>query len=348
MEASHYKKSGVDITRADEFIEKIKPLAKSTYRKDVLAGLGGFAALVQANFKKYKNPILVSGTDGVGTKLKIAFMANRHKTVGIDLVAMSVNDVLTTGAEPLFFLDYFATAKLDMNVAKDVIEGIAEGCRISHCSLIGGETAEMPGFYHPKEYDLAGFAVGIVEKNKIVDGSKIKPGHVLIGLASSGLHSNGYSLVRKIMFEDLKLSPNDHIKEIGTVADVLLTPTVIYVPLVLKLLKQFSIHGMVHITGGGFTENIPRVLPKGVSARIQKGSWPIPPIFDFLKTKGNISQEEMFKTFNCGIGYILIVPEKESQKILKTLHAQNQKAYGIGEVISKRRKDDNDPNVVYI
>jgi len=348
MEASHYKKSGVDITRADEFIEKIKPLAKSTYRKDVLAGLGGFAALVQANFKKYKNPILVSGTDGVGTKLKIAFMANRHKTVGIDLVAMSVNDVLTTGAEPLFFLDYFATAKLDMNVAKDVIEGIAEGCRISHCSLIGGETAEMPGFYHPKEYDLAGFAVGIVEKNKIVDGSKIKPGHVLIGLASSGLHSNGYSLVRKIMFEDLKLSPNDHIKEIGTVADVLLTPTVIYVPLVLKLLKQFSIHGMVHITGGGFTENIPRVLPKGVSARIQKGSWSIPPIFDFLKTKGNISQEEMFKTFNCGIGYILIVPEKESQKILKTLHAQNQKAYGIGEVISKRRKDDNDPNVVYI
>src|SRR3990167_261729 len=299
MEASHYKKSGVDITRADEFIEKIKPLAKSTYRKDVLAGLGGFAALVQANFKKYKNPILVSGTDGVGTKLKIAFMANRHDTVGIDLVAMSVNDILTMGAEPLFFLDYFATAHLELSIATEVVKGIAQGCKISNCSLIGGETAEMPGFYHTGEYDLAGFAVGVVEQSKVVDGSAIKVGHKLVGLSSSGLHSNGYSLVRKIMFEHLKLKPTDTVKELGgKVSDILLTPTIIYVPLILPLLKRFSIHGMVHVTGGGLTENIPRVIPKGLAVQIKKGSWEIPPIFSFLQSKGKIKETEMFRTFN--------------------------------------------------
>lgn len=337
IKSSSYKASGVDIRKADQFISQIKPLAKATYRPEVLAGLGGFGALFHIDFHKYKDPVIVSSTDGVGTKLKIAFMAHRHDTVGIDLVAMSVNDILTMGAEPLFFLDYFATANLELSVATEVLKGIAEGCKISHCSLIGGETAEMPSFYHTGEYDLAGFAVGIVERNKIVDGAAIKLGHKLIGLASSGLHSNGFSLVRKIIFEQLKLKIQATVKELGgKVSDVLLEPTTIYVPLILSLLKRFSIHGMVHITGGGLTENIPRVIPKGLAVQIKKGSWSIPPIFRFLQSKGKISEKEMFRTFNCGVGYILIVPEKEAQDLVHTLTNLKQKATIIGEVIAKK------------
>jgi len=332
-----YKECGVDIKKADQFISQIKPLAKSTYRPEVLAGLGGFGALFHVDFQKYKDPIMVSSTDGVGTKLKIAFMANRHDTIGIDLVAMSVNDILTMGAEPLFFLDYFATAHLELPVATEVIKGISEGCKISNCSLIGGETAEMPGFYHKGEYDLAGFAVGVVERNKIVDGSAIKLGHKLVGLASSGLHSNGYSLVREIIFEQLKLKPTDTLQALGgKVSDILLEPTTIYVPLILPLLKRFSIHGMVHVTGGGLTENIPRVIPKGLAVHIQKESWEISPIFRFLQSKGKIKETELFRTFNCGVGFILIVPDEEAQDLVHTLNNLKQKAFIIGDVIAKK------------
>ncbi len=332
-----YKECGVDIKKADQFISQIKPLAKSTYRPEVLAGLGGFGALFHIDFQKYKDPVLVSSTDGVGTKLKIAFMANRHETVGIDLVAMSVNDILTMGAEPLFFLDYFATANLELSIATEVIKGISEGCKISNCSLIGGETAEMPGFYQKGEYDLAGFAVGVVERSQIVDGSAIKSGHKLVGLSSSGLHSNGYSLVRKIIFERLKLKTTDTVKELGgKVGDTLLEPTIIYVPLILPLLKRFSIHGMAHITGGGLTENIPRVIPKGLAVQIKKSGWEIPPVFRFLQSKGKIKDAEMFRTFNCGIGYVLIVPDHQAQDVVHALSNLKQKATIIGEVIPKK------------
>ncbi|MBI3017695.1 MAG: phosphoribosylformylglycinamidine cyclo-ligase [Deltaproteobacteria bacterium] len=340
IKSSSYKDSGVDIKKADQFISQIKPLAKATYRPEVLAGLGGFGALFHIDFQKYKDPVIVSSTDGVGTKLKIAFMANRHDTIGLDLVAMSVNDILTLGAEPLFFLDYFATANLELSQATQVVKGISEGCKISNCSLIGGETAEMPGIYHKGEYDLAGFAVGVVERNKVIDGSAIKVGHKLVGLSSSGLHSNGYSLVRKIFFEQLKLKPTDTVKELkGKVSDILLAPTIIYVPLILPLLKRFSIHGMVHVTGGGLTENIPRVIPKGLAVQIKKGSWEIPPIFSFLQSKGKIKETEMLSTFNCGIGFILIVPDNEAQDVVSTLNNLKQKASVIGEVISKKGED---------
>lgn len=347
IKSSSYKDSGVDIKKAAQFISQIKPLAKATYRPEVLSGLGGFGALFHVDFQKYKDPVIVSSTDGVGTKLKIAFMANRHDTVGIDLVAMSVNDILTLGAEPLFFLDYFATANLELSVATEVLKGISHGCKISNCSLIGGETAEMPGLYQKGEYDLAGFAVGVVERNKVVDGSAIKIGHKLVGLASSGLHSNGFSLVRKIFFEQLKLKAEDTVKELkGKVSDILLEPTIIYVPLILPLLKRFSIHGMVHVTGGGLTENIPRVIPKGLAVQIKKGSWDIPPVFHFLQSKGKIKDTEMFRTFNCGIGYILIVPDEEAQDLVHTLNNLKQKAFVIGE-ISAKKWDKKEEDVVY-
>ena len=338
MNKMTYKKSGVDTLKAQDFIEKIKPYAQKTYRPGVLQGLGGFGALFHIDFHKYKDPVLVSSTDGVGTKLKICAMANRHHTIGRDLVAMSVNDLLAMGAEPLFFLDYFATSQLNVDVATEVLKGISEGCLEAGCSLIGGETAEMPSVFQKGEYELAGFAVGIVEKEKIVDGTAIGLNHVLIGIASSGLHSNGYSLVRKILFDQLKLKIHQKVSGLdGKLSDILLEPTKIYVSAILPLLKRFSIDGMVHVTGGGFTENIPRVLPKGCGAAIKKWSWDVPPIFRFLQKKGKISDTEMLKTFNCGIGYILIVPKAEAQDIVDALKNIHQKAFIIGSVIPKKK-----------
>lgn len=331
-----YKDAGVDIDAGDEFVEKIKPYVKSTFRPEVLTHIGGFGGLFA--LKKYKNPVLVSGTDGVGTKLKIAFLTNRHDTVGIDLVAMCVNDILVQGAEPLFFLDYFATGKLRPKEHSDIVKGIAEGCRQSGCALIGGETAEMPSFYAADEYDLAGFAVGAVEKKKIIDGSKIKPGHQLIGLASSGLHSNGYSLVRKALLENAGYGVNEVVPELGKpLGEVLLTPTKIYVKTILALLKEFDIHGMAHITGGGITENTPRMLPKGTAALVRKGTWDIPPIFNLVQDKASVDDEEMYRDFNMGIGMIIAVPAKQADALLKKAKKMREKAYHIGEIIKGKQ-----------
>jgi phosphoribosylformylglycinamidine cyclo-ligase len=331
-----YKDAGVDIDAGDHFVEKIKPYVKSTFRPEVMTHIGGFGGLFA--LKKYKNPILVSGTDGVGTKLKIAFLTKKHDTVGIDLVAMCVNDILVQGAEPLFFLDYFATGKLKPQEHSDIVKGIAIGCKQSGCALIGGETAEMPSFYSEDEYDLAGFAVGVVEKKKIIDGSKIKPGNVLIGLASSGLHSNGFSLVRKVLIESAGYDLNDVLPELGKpLGDVLLTPTRIYVKTILTLLKEFDIHGMAHITGGGITENTPRMLPKGTAALIRKGTWNIPPIFTLIQQKAGIDDDEAYRDFNMGIGMVLAVPAKQADAVLKRAKKLGEKAYFIGEVIKGKQ-----------
>lgn len=331
-----YKDAGVDIDAGDLFVEKIKPYVKSTFRPEVLTHIGGFGGLFA--LKKYKNPVLVSGTDGVGTKLKIAFLTNRHDTVGIDLVAMCVNDIVVQGAEPLFFLDYFATGRLKPEAHADIVKGIAAGCRQAGCALIGGETAEMPSFYGADEYDLAGFAVGVVERKKIVDGSKIKAGDCLIGLASSGLHSNGYSLVRRVLLETSGCSVNDVLPELGKpLGDVLLTPTRIYVRTVLKLMTGFDIRGMAHITGGGITENLPRVLPKGTQATVRKGSWDIHPIFTLLQQKAGVDDEEMYRDFNMGIGMILVVPAKQADSVMKKAGKLGEKAYRIGEIVKGKQ-----------
>jgi phosphoribosylformylglycinamidine cyclo-ligase len=278
-----YRDAGVDIDAGDEFIDRIKPLVRSTFRPEVLTDLGGFGGLFGLQADKYKEPVLVSGTDGVGTKLKIAFMMEKHDSVGIDLVAMCVNDIAVSGAEPLFFLDYFATGKLSVSKAQEVVAGIAEGCRQAGCALIGGETAEMPSFYPEGEYDLAGFAVGVVDRSKIIDGRNIAPGDVVLGLASSGLHSNGYSLARRVLFDQAKLTAVSRLSELdGSIGEILLSPTRIYARQILALLEQFPIKGIAHITGGGITENLPRVLPKGVRARITRKAWPVPPIFDVI------------------------------------------------------------------
>ncbi|OGQ16820.1 MAG: phosphoribosylformylglycinamidine cyclo-ligase [Deltaproteobacteria bacterium RIFCSPHIGHO2_02_FULL_40_11] len=317
-----YKHSGVHIDLAQKLIDSLKPEIQKTNRPGVLSSIGGFGALFELNLKKYKNPILVSSTDGVGTKLKLSIQFQNYKTIGQDLVAMNVNDILTLGAEPLFFLDYFATSKLHLKRDRDILLGIAKGCKIAGSALIGGETAEMPGLYRNQDYDLAGFTVGVVEKNKIIDGKKIRSGHQLIGLASSGLHSNGFSLVRKVLSQ----------KDLSKWKTQLLTPTKIYVPVVLPLLKKFPIHGMAHITGGGLTDNIPRVLPKGLHLHIDDTAWPMPAIFKMLQHKAHLSQKEMFRTFNCGIGYVLIVPKHAVNAILKALQSKKQKAWVIGEV----------------
>src|SRR5712692_7779634 len=290
-----YRDAGVDIDAGDALVEAIKPLAKRTLRPEVLAGIGGFGALCELP-KKYRQPVLVSGTDGVGTKLKLAFELQRHDTVGIDLVAMSANDVLVQGAEPLFFLDYFACGKLDPRVAADVVKGIAEGCELAGCALIGGETAEMPGMYPEGEYDLAGFCVGVVEKERIIDGRLIAPGDVILGLASSGAHSNGYSLIRRIIGED-------HLS--SDLADSLMEPTRIYVKPVLKLAAAVPVKGLAHITGGGLVGNVPRILPKGTKAVIKKATWPRPEIFRWLQQAGNVAEDEMFRVFDCGIGMVM-------------------------------------------
>ncbi len=328
-----YKQSGVDINKGNKLVDIIKPLARSTFKPYVMTDIGSFGAFCKLDTSRYKNPVLVSGTDGVGTKLKIAFMLDRHDTIGIDLVAMCVNDILTSGAQPLFFLDYFATGKLSTRQASDVIKGIAEGCKMADCSLIGGETAEMPGFYDKGEYDLSGFSVGVVDKKSIINGSKIKNGDVLIGLASSGIHSNGYSLVRKLFFDIEKYSPKKRIKELGcTIGEELLKPTKIYVKNVIKTLKNFKVKGIAHITGGGLTENLPRILsPKSkLQFTIENNSWPVHPIFTLIQSKGKVSVAEMYKTFNMGIGMVLVVNNADAQKIIKKLNRLGEKAFIIG------------------
>jgi phosphoribosylformylglycinamidine cyclo-ligase len=319
-----YRDAGVDIDAGDALVDAIKPFAKRTMRPEVLAGIGGFGALCELP-KKYKQPVLVAGTDGVGTKLKLAFQLHKHDTVGIDLVAMSVNDVLVQGAEPLFFLDYFACGKLDNKVATSVVKGIAEGCEMAGCALVGGETAEMPGMYPEGEYDLAGFCVGVVEKDRILDGRSIVPGDVLLGLASSGPHSNGYSLVRKIIGEEHLASD---------LADSLMEPTRIYVKPILKLLAGFPVKGLAHITGGGLVGNVPRILPKGTKAVIAKKTWPRPHIFSWLQQTGNVAEEEMFRVFNCGIGMVVCVPADEVATAKLLLKREGELAYEIGRVES--------------
>lgn len=324
-----YKDAGVDIDAGDALVERIKPYAKKTMREGVLNGLGGFGALFEIS-KKYQNPVLVSGTDGVGTKLKLAFEWGFHDTVGIDLVAMSVNDILVQGAEPLFFLDYFACGKLDIDTAANVIKGIAQGCEQSNCALIGGETAEMPTMYPDGEYDLAGFAVGAVEKDKIINGSTISAGDVILGLASNGVHSNGFSLVRKV----LEVSKADLNMDMGgvTLQQAISAPTRIYVKPILATLEQINIKGMAHITGGGLTENVPRVLPDGLQAVIHANSWTRSPLFQWLQQAGNISDDEMHRVFNCGIGMVVIVSANDANQARKILSAQGETVFTLGEI----------------
>ena len=328
-----YKKSGVDIDEGERFVSLISPMAKKTFRPEVMTEIGLFSALFKLDLTRYKEPVLVSSTDGVGTKLKVAFMMDRHNTVGIDLVAMCVNDVLTTGAEPLFFLDYIATGKLNAERASKVVEGIVKGCEEAGCSLIGGDTAEMPGFYPEDEYDLAGFSVGIVEKQKVIHGSDIRKGDVIIGLASNGLHSNGYSLVRRLFFDFKKMSIDSNVPELGIkLGEELLKPTRIYVKALMTLRDNIEIKGMAHITGGGIPGNLPRILPEGIGANIRIGSWTVPPIFYLIQKTGNIVDEEMQRTFNMGIGYIMVVSKEVSQRTVSLLNAAGYKAFIIGNV----------------
>ncbi|MDO4301717.1 MAG: phosphoribosylformylglycinamidine cyclo-ligase [Clostridia bacterium] len=328
-----YKSAGVDVEAGYKAVELMKGHVKSTFRPEVLADIGGFGGLFSiAKAKDMEEPVLVSGTDGVGTKLKIAFVMDKHNTIGIDAVAMCVNDVVCSGAEPLFFLDYIACGKNEPEKIADIVSGVAEGCRQSGCSLIGGETAEMPGFYPVDEYDLAGFTVGIMDKAKSIDGKRICEGDVLIGIASSGIHSNGYSLVRKV-FDINKESLNTYYDELGTtLGEALLTPTKLYVKPVLELIKQVDVKGLSHVTGGGFIENIPRMMPEGTKVNIEEGTWEILPIFELLEKKGNVARMSMYNTFNMGIGMVAAVAEKDAEKAVKTLEAMGEKAYIIGNV----------------
>jgi phosphoribosylformylglycinamidine cyclo-ligase len=328
-----YRAAGVDIDAGDQLVENIKPIARRTLRDGVLAGIGGFGALFEVP-KRFRNPVLVSGTDGVGTKLKLAFQLGRHDTIGIDLVAMSVNDILVQGAEPLFFLDYFACGRLDVATATTVIEGIAAGCEQAGCALIGGETAEMPGMYSPGEYDLAGFAVGVVEKDRILDGSRIAQGDVVLGLASSGAHSNGYSLIRRILERDATdLSSDFHGQPL---ADVLLAPTRIYVKPVLALMQQVQVKGLAHITGGGLLENLPRILDSRLTAELERETWPQPPLFSWLQERGGMSDQEMFRVFNCGVGMVAVVGEEEAEPAIRQLRARGEHVHRIGRVRTRR------------
>ena len=327
-----YKKAGVDIDEGERFVNIIGPLVKKTFRPEVMTDIGSFGALFKIN-KKYREPVLVSGTDGVGTKLKIAFMADRRDTVGIDLVAMCVNDILTSGAEPLFFLDYFATGKLRPEKAAEVIKGITKGCMEAGCSLIGGETAEMPGFYDKGEYDLSGFAVGIVERKKIIDGRRIKNGDAVIGIASNGLHSNGFSLARKIFFDMKKMSVKKFLPETGcSLGEELLRPTRIYVKAFNALKNKVDVKGMAHITGGGVPGNLPRIFPKGLGSVIFEGSWPEQPIFGLIKKLGNVPDEDMKRTFNMGIGYTVVVDGREGTKTINILNKNGFIANHIGNI----------------
>jgi phosphoribosylformylglycinamidine cyclo-ligase len=324
MSSLTYKDSGVDITKGNQLIEKIKPIAKSTIRPGVLAGLGGFGAMFEIPLDKYKNPVLISGTDGVGTKLKVAEMLKKHDTIGIDLVAMCVNDLIVQGAEPLFFLDYFATGSLNPEIATSVIEGIGEGCRQSGCALIGGETAEMPGMYSGEDYDLAGFCVGIVEKDRIIDGTKVSEGDHIVALGSSGPHSNGYSLIRKVI-EKSAPTPDQ--------LNLLIEPTRIYVRSILSLLNTLPVHAISHITGGGLLENIPRVMPSHLSAKLDSTSWTQPEIFQWIQDKGNIDSAEMYRVLNCGVGMVVVISKDLSNEAINHLNACGEKAWLIGEVV---------------
>ena len=341
-----YRDAGVDIAAGDELVERIKPLARKTMREGVLSGLGGFGALFEVP-KRYREPVLVSGTDGVGTKLKLAFDLNRHDTVGIDLVAMSVNDVLVQGAEPLFFLDYFACGKLNVDTATSVISGIAKGCEYAGCALMGGETAEMPGMYPEGEYDLAGFAVGVVEKSALITGQNIVPGDVLLGLASSGAHSNGYSLIRKILARaqpDLSATFDTDGTQPRTLADALLCPTRIYVKPLLALMKALPVKGMAHITGGGLTENIPRVLPASVKAVVDSSTWARPKLFQWLQHEGQVAESEMHRVFNCGIGMVVVIERQHVNEALALLQAAGESAVEIGRI--EARRADEAPTLV--
>jgi phosphoribosylformylglycinamidine cyclo-ligase len=343
-----YREAGVDIDAGNEFVRRITPLVRSTFRSEVLTDLGGFGGLFRFDAARYTEPVLVSGTDGVGTKLKIAFLMDRHDTVGIDLVAMCVNDVAVSGAEPLFFLDYLATGKLAVPKAEAIVKGIAEGCRQAGCALIGGETAEMPSFYPEGEYDLAGFAVGVVDRPKIIDGREIRPGDVLIGLASSGLHSNGYSLARRVLFEQGRLMVTSRVPELDQpLGEVLLTPTRIYAKQILGMAASGAIRGIAHITGGGLTENLPRVFPKGCGAVITRGSWPVPPIFAVLQKMGSISDDEMFRVFNMGIGLVLVVPSSASAEVMTRATELGERPYRIGE-INEDTKSASKERVSYV
>jgi phosphoribosylformylglycinamidine cyclo-ligase len=329
-----YREAGVDIDAGDALVEAIKPFAKRTLRPEVLGGIGGFGALCEIP-KKYRHPVLVSGTDGVGTKLKLAFALERHDTVGIDLVAMSVNDILTSGAEPLFFLDYYVCERLEVRVAAQVVKGIARGCELAGCALIGGETAEHPNAFPKDEYDLAGFALGVVEKERIVDGRSIAPGDALLGLASSGAHSNGYSLIRRIV-GDQPLSPD--------LADSLMEPTRIYVKPVLKLLAAVPVKGLAHITGGGLVGNVPRILPAGTRAVIRKSAWPRPQLFKWLQQSGGVAEEEMFRVFNCGIGMVLAVPRDKVQAATRLLEREGELVFEIGTI----EKSEGEPEALVV
>ena len=324
MSSLTYKDSGVDITKGNQLIERIKPIAKSTFRPGVLAGLGGFGAMFEIPLDKYKNPVLISGTDGVGTKLKVAEMLKKHDTIGIDLVAMCVNDLIVQGAEPLFFLDYFATGSLNPEIATSVIEGIGEGCRQSGCALIGGETAEMPGMYSGEDYDLAGFCVGIVEKDRIIDGTMVSEGDHIVALGSSGPHSNGYSLIRKVI-EKSAPTPDQ--------LNLLIEPTRIYVRSILSLLNTLPVHAISHITGGGLLENIPRVMPSHLSAKLDSTSWTQPEIFQWIQDQGNIDSAEMYRVLNCGVGMVVVISKDSSNEAINHLNACGEKAWLIGEVV---------------
>lgn len=325
-----YKDAGVDIDAGNALVDNIKSVVKKTNRPEVMGGLGGFGALCRIP-TNYKKPILVAGTDGVGTKLRLAIDFKKHDTVGIDLVAMSVNDLIVQGAEPLFFLDYYATGKLDVEDATKVVTGIGKGCEMAGCALIGGETAEMPGMYHVPDYDLAGFAVGVVDEDEIIDGSKVKVGDTLVAIASSGPHSNGYSLVRKVL-EFSKADPNEKMSDGRTLIDTLLTPTRIYVKPILSLMKECKIHALAHITGGGFWENIPRVLPKETKAVCESSSWEWPEVFQWLQKNGNIDTHEMYRTFNCGVGMVVALDAADAQKAVEILNNAGEKAWVIGSI----------------
>jgi len=328
-----YKDAGVDIKEGEKAVELMKPHVKRTFNENVLTGLGSFGGLFKLDVDGMKEPVLVSGTDGVGTKLKIAFLMDKHDSIGIDCVAMCVNDVLCQGAKPLFFLDYIATGRLEAEKIADIVKGVSEGCVMAKSALIGGETAEMPDFYSDGEYDIAGFAVGVVDREKVITGEKIKEGNQIIGIASSGIHSNGYSLVRKVFFDKLKLHVQDHIEEFQTtLGEMLLTPTKIYADACGAVLSKYEVNGIVHITGGGFFENIPRVLPDGLCAKVKLSSWEKPSVFSYLQKHGDIDETEMYRTFNMGVGMMMFVDERLAGGVLETLKAAGEKAFVIGRV----------------
>jgi phosphoribosylformylglycinamidine cyclo-ligase len=339
--ALSYKDAGVDIDAGDALVERIKSVAKKTARREVLGGLGGFGALCEIP-EGYRQPVLVSGTDGVGTKLKLALDLNKHESIGIDLVAMCVNDLIVCGAEPLFFLDYYATGHLNVDTAATVVTGIGEGCLQAGCALVGGETAEMPGMYEGEDYDLAGFCVGVVEKSEIIDGSKVKAGDVLIGVASSGVHSNGYSLVRKII--DVSKADLNNTLDGRALTDVLMAPTRIYIKTLRALIKSMPVHAMAHITGGGLPGNLPRVLPKGTDARVDENSWTWPPVFQWLQEKGGVERFEMYRTFNCGVGMVVVVAAENAEAAIAQLKAAGEQAWRMGEIVTSTH---DEPTVVF-